>query len=237
MSKFKVNSDLKDNYDDYYQDGDSYWRQLGAIDKVKNIKELSADLKIDSALEIGAGEGSILSMLSDQKFAKSLYALEISSSGVKNIRNRKIGSLIECHQFDGYNIFYEDNYFDLAILSHVVEHVEHPRQLINEAKRVARYVFIEVPLEDNFMQPQNFSADKVGHINFYSPKTIRRLVQTCGLEVIREKVTNRSKAGYIYQSGNAGIINYYIKQALLGASTRLATNIFTYHGSLICKCG
>ena len=63
------------------------------------------------------------------------------------IRAKNIPGLFDCKVFDGYTIPYDDNAFDLVVLSHVVEHVEHPRKLLYEAKRVARYVFIEVPLE------------------------------------------------------------------------------------------
>jgi hypothetical protein len=69
--------------------------------------------------------------------------------------------------------------------------VEHPRQLIYEASRVARRVFIEVPLEDTARLPRDFVLDPVGHINFYSMKSIRRLAQSCDLRVTHERITRR----------------------------------------------
>ena len=45
--------------------------------------------------------------------------------------------LVESKLFDGARVPYPDNSFDLAYMSHVVEHLEHPRQLIYEAARVA----------------------------------------------------------------------------------------------------
>lgn len=74
--------------------------------------------------------------------------------------------------YDGYNILlFGDNFFDLAILSHVLEHVEFPRVLIRTAQRVAKYVFWEIPLEDNFRLPDRLqnagSFQDAGHINFF----------------------------------------------------------------------
>ena len=137
--------------------------------------------------------------------------------------------------FDGYSTPYDNKKFDLAILSHVVEHVEYPRTLLYEAKRIAKYVFVEVPLEDTIRLPLDFHFDKVGHINFYTPKTIRALIQTCNLKVIDQKTTNPSKEVYTFQKGKKGLVNFYIKEYLLKFFPRLATEIFTYHSSVICE--
>lgn len=236
-SEVAISDRLRTNYEDYYDEGGSEWRRLGAIGKADNIVSLCSDLPHRSVLEIGAGEGSILKRLSELGFGEELYALEISPSGVEAIRNKGISQLYECKVFDGYNVPYNNDRFDISILSHVVEHVEHPRQLLYEASRVAKYVFIEVPLEDTIRLPRDFVFDKVGHINFYSPKTIRRLVQTCDLRVLHQIITNPQKEVYTYQKGDKGLVNYYIKQVLLKALPSVATELFTYHCALICERG
>lgn len=235
MTELAVSDYLRTNYEGYYEDGDSEWRRLGANDKVENIVKLCSDLPHDAILEIGAGEGSILQRMSELNFGRQLYALEISPSGVETIKKRKIDRLVECRSFDGYNIPYDNENFDLAILSHVVEHVEHPRKLLYEASRVAKHVFIEVPLEDTIRLPRDFTFDRVGHINFYSNKTIRRLVQSCNLRVLRQITTNPSKETYAYQNGIMGLRNYYIKKALLKVLPNVGTGIFVYHSSIVCK--
>ena len=186
-------------------------------------------------MKIGAGEGSLLKRLSDLGFAEEYFALEISSTGVKTIACKDIVNLVECSLFDGYNVPYGNKCFDLAVLSHVVEHVEFPRQLLYEAKRVAKYVFVEVPLEDTIRLPKDFIFDEVGHINVYSPKTIRRLIQTCDLEVINQHISNPSKIVYTYKRGRSGLIAFFIKDLFLRIAPSLATKLFTYHISLICR--
>lgn len=233
MANLAVGTKLKENYDSYYG-GESEWRSLGAIDKVRNVQSLCRHIPRATVLDVGSGEGSILKRLSDLNFGQDLYSVEISQSAVTTIHQRDIPRLRECQLFDGYHIPYNDRRFDLAIISHVLEHVEYPRQLLNEAARVAKHVFVEVPLEDTIRLKPDFVLDRVGHINFYSWKTIRRLIQTCDLQVLSQTVTNPSRAVYEYYSGRGGIVKYAIKDLVLRSCPRIAASLFTYHCSILC---
>ncbi len=240
MKDTAVSKHLLENYQDYYQDGnnpegDAYWRKIGAIPKVDNIVSLCAAYPHKSIIEIGAGEGSVLQELSARKFADELYAIDISESGIKKIKERQIDTLKECNTYDGYTIPYADNQFDIAVLTHVVEHLENPRILIYEASRVAKHLFIEVPLEHTIRLSNDFTFNRVGHINDYTPTTIRRLVQTCNLEILDQVVTNHSKAVHVHPEGKSSALNYEIKKYLLKLFPKLAVNLFTYNSALICQ--
>jgi SAM-dependent methyltransferase len=224
---------IRDLYNNQYS-GESEWRKIGAQEKVRNIQTLCAEIPHDRILDIGSGEGSILQGLSDRNFGLSFCSLEISESAVRTIRERKIAKLKECSLFDGYTIPYADGAFDLAILSHVVEHVEYPRRLLQEASRTARFIFVEVPLEDTVRLKANYIPLPLGHINFYSPKTIRLLIQTCGLDVLTQITTNPSRQEQEFQFGFRGTLKYLFKDSLLSLSPVLATRFLTYHSSLLC---
>jgi len=62
MSEVKVKDELVENYKGYYDDEIAEWRELGAIDKLENILSLASKIKHDKILEIGCGDGSILSV-------------------------------------------------------------------------------------------------------------------------------------------------------------------------------
>jgi SAM-dependent methyltransferase len=237
MADVNLAPDVLSQYEGYYSDGQSEWRRLGALDKAANIVALCGDIPASSILEIGAGDGAILSRLSEVGFGTELHAAEISRSGVSVIQSRAIPRLAECRIFDGYRLPWQTGRFDVAILSHVVEHIEHPRQILQEAARVARHVFVEVPTEDISRRPRDYTPDSVGHINFFSPRTIRWLVQSCGLRVLRQVTTNPSKAVYTYQAGRKGRISYHAKGALLRWAPTLATRHFCYHEALLATGG
>lgn len=239
MNKTAVSQHLIENYKDYYEDGNNpegnaYWRKIGAIPKVDNIIALCDRYPHQSIIEIGAGEGSVLEELSERKFADELYAIDISESGISKIRERNIKTLKECDTYDGYTIPYPDDRFDIAILTHVIEHLENPRMLIYEASRVAKHLFVEVPLEHHLRLPKDFVFDRVGHINEYTPITIRRLLQTCNLKVLDQVVKNHSKAVHLHPEGKSNAINYEIKNILLKLFPQLAVGLFTYNSALIC---
>lgn len=234
MAHLSVNENLKANYADYYE-GPSEWRRVSAIDKANNIVSLCQPYAHESVLEIGSGDGAVLSRLSELGFAQRYSALEISQSAVEIIRQRNLRSLIECRLFDGYAIPYSDDQFDLAILSHVLEHLEYPRKMLYEASRVARYVFVEVPLEDNLRLKKDFVFDRLGHLNAYSFKTVRRLIQSCGLEVLTQKVTNPSYTVYRFLYGGKAFLYYLPKEILLRLAPKAALFLWTYHCSLLCQ--
>ena len=233
MSDLRMSSDTMRQYDRYYEDGPSEWRRLGAEDKAGNIVALCRGIPISSVVEVGAGDGAVLSRLSELGFGGELNAAEISSTGIAAIEARRIPRLAECVRIDGHRLPWEDGRFDLAVLSHVVEHLEHPRQVLIEAARVARYVFVEVPTEDISRRAADYVPDRVGHINFFSPRTIRWLVQSCGLRVLRQVTTNPSKAVYVYHAGRRGVMHYHTKEVLLRWVPALATAHFCYHEALL----
>ena len=234
MNNITLPPHLQVLYDNSYALTQTDWRKICAIDKAQNLIDLTKQISQKRILDIGAGEGSLLSRLSDIEYGSEYYAVEITQKAIDIITSSNIKNLIEAKLSNGYEIPYPNNFFDLAILSHVVEHLEHPRLLLYEAMRVAKYVFIEVPLEDTLLQKNNFKLNSVGHLNFYSPRTIRFLVQSCNMELIEQKITNPSKRIYKYSGGSLGLAKYYLRELSLKLFKPIAVKIFTYHSTLLC---
>jgi hypothetical protein len=72
----------------------------------------------------------------------------------------------------------------------VLEHVEHERILIRELKRVAQYIVIEVPKDYRYgvdKRMKHFLA--YGHINMYTPTSLRFLLQSEGLDIVADKLS------------------------------------------------
>ena len=184
MSEQTMSGNVKTAYDEFYQKHDEAWRMLGAKYKAQHIVDVCKGHSFKKVLEVGAGDGSILKLLADQNFAPEYHAVEISESGVGHILTRNINDLLSVQLFDGYHLPFEDNSVDLIILSHVLEHVEHERILLREIKRVASHCIIEVPLDYRSgvdKRIKHFLA--YGHINVYTPTSLRYLLRTEGFEI------------------------------------------------------
>jgi methionine biosynthesis protein MetW len=187
MTEQIISGNVKTAYDEFYNKHDEAWRMLGAKYKAQHIIDVCKGHNFKKVLEVGAGDGSILKFLADQNFAPEYHAVEISESGVAHILSRNINDLLSVQLFDGYKLPFEDNSFDLVILSHVLEHVEHERMLLREIKRVANHCIIEVPLDYRQgvdKKIKHFLA--YGHINVYTPTSLRYLLRTEGFEIIND---------------------------------------------------
>jgi ubiquinone/menaquinone biosynthesis C-methylase UbiE len=187
MADEKLSGNVKTAYDEFYKKHDEAWRMLGAKYKARHIIEVCRGRTFNKVLEVGAGDGSILKLLSEEGFAPEYHAVEISESGVDYIKSRNIKDLKSVQVFDGYHLPFGDDSFDLIILSHVLEHVEHERLLLRELKRVAKMCVIEVPRDYKTnvdSRIKHFLA--YGHINVYTPTSLRYLLRTEGFEVVSD---------------------------------------------------
>lgn len=187
MQQVNSSDNLKTAYNSFYENNDEAWRMLGAKYKVEHILKVCKGYTFNNVLEVGAGDGSILKLLAQKNFAPQYHAVELSASGVERIKEKNINNLVSVQEFDGYHLPFEDDSFDLIILSHVLEHVEHERLLLRELKRVAKMCVIEVPRDYKAgvdTRIKHFLA--YGHINVYTPTSLRYLLYTEGFEVVSD---------------------------------------------------
>lgn len=183
-----LNKELKKKYDSQYSDDTEEWRKIGAIGKVENILDLTKDLHLETVVDIGAGDGNLLASLAENESNLNMTAVEISSSAIEQIKKKNITGLKEIKQFDGYTLPFDDNAFDLAICSHVIEHVEFPRMLLREIKRISKMQVFEVPIDFSFQVDKKFKHfNSYGHINIYTPALFNFLLYTEGFDIIKYK--------------------------------------------------
>lgn len=201
-----IKDQLKQKYDNQYESGIEEWRMLGAKDKASNIIEISKNLDFDNVLDVGSGEGSVLQYLNDANFCDNITSVEISQSGIEKINARDLKHVKAVHLFDGYKLPFEDDSFDLVLCSHVIEHVEHPRMLLREIKRVSKFQILEVPIDFSYKvdkKVEHFLS--YGHINIYTPQTFRFLLQTEGFKILDYKNALYDKAVFKHLNRNRPI--------------------------------
>ncbi|MEA3499907.1 MAG: class I SAM-dependent methyltransferase [Candidatus Marinimicrobia bacterium] len=146
------------------------------------IKLILSDIKFKNYLDIGCGEGVILSILKTQIKDKNCYGIDIDQN---HIEKAKFNAPF-CHYKIGdiYKIPFSKNSYDLVTCFEVLEHLEYPHKAIKELKRVSsKYNLISVPREPlwcmlNMIRGKYWKGlgNTPGHINNWSTKDIVNLL-------------------------------------------------------------
>jgi len=229
-------SELQSFYENYYDDAVARKREITARQTVDHIVSLNNGSPLGSVLDIGAGDGAVLSELERRGLGEDLHAVEISGSGIERIKQRNLKRLKTVQSFDGYTLPFPDNSFDTALLIHVLEHVEHERMLLREVRRVSRRCFIEVPLEHTMRLRRSISMSKpFGHINYYTAGTFENILDTAGLRPVALATFAHSRKYEQLLSGQVvGALKRVVRSATLEIAPALARQMFVYLGAAMC---
>jgi len=111
-----------------------------------NIKKVQVDYYVEkkikliknepiNVLDLGCGKGESLDFFRFLNFKIEWFGVDIEKSPEVQSRTESNERLIT---FDGINIPFPDNYFDLIYCKQVFEHVKYPRDLLADVKRVLK---------------------------------------------------------------------------------------------------
>lgn len=220
----------------------SRWRAIGARGKADHVIELCKRAQVHPArtLEIGCGDGSLLSELHRRGFGGRLAGVEISASAVQLAGQRP--EIDEVLGYDGERLPFSSREFDLTILSHVLEHVTRPHELLAEAARVSRAVVLEVPLEANLSagrRGKRGHAQEVGHLQRLDRAAARAVAHDAGLRIATEldDALTREALGFFANSRRAlaaASAKWAVRAGLHRLAPPLARRAFTVHYACLC---
>jgi 2-polyprenyl-3-methyl-5-hydroxy-6-metoxy-1,4-benzoquinol methylase len=182
----------RDYYEQIYRnelEEEAKWLEYGAVDKVNSVEILlqRQGIKPASVLELGCGTGAVILECQRRGLGAEFTAIDYSKEAIGYLEGHSQG--IRCVAADITRPDFKlDQTFDVAILSHVLEHLEEPLQFLQLLmSRVRfRYLVAEVPLEDLLASRlKNLFRDRTrntaGHVQFFTQDTFRRLLESAGL--------------------------------------------------------
>ena len=238
--------DIHDFYEECYSAGPqsakwSNWRELGAVTKANHIATLIERGAIQApnvVLEVGCGDGAVLRELGRRKIGGTRIGLDISSSAVRLASAR--AEIARARVFDGRHISAADGEYDLAVATHVLEHVPEPDMLLREVLRVARAAIIEVPLERNVSarrRTARAASEAAGHLHRFTAGNIRGMIAGAGWRVQSEIFDPLPPAVHTFGRETfaekaTGYAKWAIRAAL-AASPALGQRIITLHYAVI----
>jgi SAM-dependent methyltransferase len=215
------------------------WRAQGAEIKAGHAVELCrrAGVSVESVVEVGCGDGALLGALSARKVASRYDGFELSEPAARLAASRAVPGAVRVEPFDGRRVPAEDGAYDLAVVSHVLEHVPEPAELLAEAARVAPLVLVEVPLEDNrsaSRPAKRAQALEIGHIQAFSRADVHALAAGAGLRVLAELTDPLPRRHHAFFAGSAraraaATVKWAVRAALWRVAPRRAERLFTVH--------
>jgi SAM-dependent methyltransferase len=220
----------------------SRWRALSAIGKAEHVIALAgrAGLHPRAILDVGCGDGALLSELHRRRFGERLAGAEIAEQAVASARGREGIDLVE--RFDGSTLPFPDGAFDLGILSHVLEHVHEPGRLLGEVARVCAAVVVEVPLEANWSArrpSKREQASAVGHLQRFTRSDMHAIVAGCGLRCAAELEDPLPLAVHLFHAQTHGAhaaaaVRWALRAGARRLAPPLARRAFTLHYACLC---
>ncbi len=154
------------------------------------LEEIEKYRKGGRILDVGCYIGAFLNVAMQNGW--SCYGVE-PSSVVSAYAKEKYGIEV----FPGFlqDARFPDNHFDVVVMFHVLEHLPSPRETLKEILRILKpdgLLAIEVPDIDH---PVHRMIKKPcwlfvpGHLFYFSPRTLKKLLRSEGFEMIKSKAS------------------------------------------------
>ena len=241
--------ELKAFYEDSYTRGGdrgelyARWRALSAVGKADHVLALSpkalraAESRL---LDIGCGDGALIAELGRRQPRWQFAGVEIAEAAAELAAHRCRDA--DVRVYDGETLPWEAGAFELAVLSHVLEHVPDPVAVLREAARVATCVIVEVPLEDNLSARRGVKravADDVGHLQRFSRGSVADVSAQAGLRVAAEVVDPLGREVHTFFAETPAqrarlTAKWFARSAINTVAPGSAQRLFTVHYA--CRC-
>ncbi len=92
--------------------------------------------RMDSIIELGVGDGSILSEVAKHVRVRALYGCDINDEALNKASERGVTTVKADLNTD--KLPFPDNYFDAVIMEEVIEHLVNPDNALEETYRILK---------------------------------------------------------------------------------------------------
>lgn len=144
---------------------DDYWKKTSRFfTALKYVKDG------DKVLDVGCGVGVFCKMVRDEKKECEIWGTDISDDVIRD--NGKQEGIIYKQGYAGHQKFLPDNYFDVVFAGEILEHMDNPALLFEEAYRVLKkggYFIVTTPLNTAVTSPEHmwiFDKDDIETLFF-----------------------------------------------------------------------
>lgn len=162
--------------------------------------------QFERVLDVGCGNGAFGQAIKNQHPKTEVWGVEYdlqAAEEAKSVLEKSFGGPIEAHL-----THLPDNYFDCVFFNDVLEHLQNPYQLLEEIKPKLRNGGVVISSIPNIRYFRTFSrlifhkeweyahhgVLDFTHLRFFTVKSIRKMYEGAGYEVITHKGIRRTKS-------------------------------------------
>lgn len=158
------------------------------------IDQLIPDTNVNTAIEIGAGAGEMARALSKRNI--NIDVTELDPTCRKRLEMDPSIHVIDENELDNRERQFT---YDMAILSHVLEHMIDPLHIIDQLSRLVKqggYLFIELPNEVKMLKQSGFQGK--GHLYFFTIDTFKEMIRMQGsFDIVDIRTSNVAIADFV----------------------------------------
>jgi ubiquinone/menaquinone biosynthesis C-methylase UbiE len=167
----------------------SFWKifqRFYEIAAERMVKEIEGFIVGEKILDLGCGSG-IFGKKIEEKLKREVIGIDIVDKRVCKIPFKI---------YDGKNIPFSNDYFDVVIIAFVLHHTEDPVSILKEAKRVGKRIIIFEDLPEGIFGKVycflhwitwNLLFGRSPKFNFHTSREWEEIFKNLGLKLISEK--------------------------------------------------
>lgn len=158
----------------YFQRLENHKKDFSGDDKRLNV--MTRYFNGGNLLDLGAGDSPVCYNLQDKFRSSKFYAIDFAEKVVDYLKKKY--PKIHYRHGDVLNTLYKDEYFDYIVAGELIEHIETPQNLVQEAMRILKSNGIfalstpykeEITFEKFISQEHLWSYDKTDIENLLKP--------------------------------------------------------------------
>ena len=155
----------------------------------RNIEFLLSRLQPDqTVMDIGCNQGHISALMAQK--VKRVMGVDHDDTALQLARSQYTRQNLDFRNDDAFNALAQTEKFDVAVLSHILEHLDHPDEFLKKLAPHVTYIYIEVPdLDANYLNHYrillnaNYQYTDNDHIWEFDRVSLEELFTRCGLEI------------------------------------------------------
>lgn len=147
----------------------------------------------DKVLDLGCNLGDISYRVAE--VAQKVVGIDYAEKAIEEAKRRYNRPNLEFHCAEAYDYLKKnDTKFDILLLSHILEHLDDPKDFLMKFKDFFSYIYIELPDFDRYYlnhyrkdlnMPIIYSDDD--HISEFDRKELKALLKECNIEIMHSE--------------------------------------------------